>query len=559
MIRREQTWGEGLRVMTKGADAAPGGGPTLGWWAAAAALLVVLLVPLLMVDVPPVLDYPNHLARYFVLAHPDDPFLSQVYAPHWRILPNLGMDVIGAALLKVSSLHVGGRILLALSLLMPVIGAIVYHRVVFGRFSYWSLASGVVAYNAVFFLGFMNFLLSLGLALIGAAAWIALRRRNRNVAAVVIGAAFAALTFFSHIFGVALFALLIGSEEMARIVRARRDRAPVFRETAVSALLLTLALAPAVALYLASPLSEAGAGVGPWRGLAKLWDLFAPVMTTSEVVTMLSVAALLITLGLAIRGARVAPALPLTLLVLAAGFVIVPAMYKGGSFLDIRLAVMAAVLLFAGMLPQLSPRRAAAVAALVTALIAGRSAYVAQDWYDHRRDLAELRAAIAHVEPGERVLMARGREVDIIAAAQAGRALARYFPLDNHVGALLTIERRAFWPLMFADATQQPLVVKPAFASYAAPLCEPVELALLMETASLQVGQGGHRCKTYLADWPHRFDAVLMLEPPATAPSPELSPVYRGNYVALYRVTPPKAEPGSAGRVHAGEVSSPVQ
>lgn len=344
--------------MIKAADAAPGGGPTLGWWAAAAALLVVLLVPLLMVDVPPVLDYPNHLARYFVLAHPDDPILSQVYAPHWRILPNLGMDVIGAALLKVSSVHVGGRILLALSLLMPVIGAIVYHRVVFGRFSYWSLASGVVAYNAVFFLGFMNFLLSLGLALIGAAAWIALRRRNRNVAAVVIGAAFAALTFFSHIFGVALFALLIGSEEMARIVRARRDDAPVFREMAVSALLLTLALAPAVALYLASPLSEAGAGVGPWRGLAKMWDLFAPVMTTSEVVTMLSVGALLIALGLVTSGARLAPALPLTLVVLAAGFVIVPAMYKGGSFLDIRLAVMAAVLLFAGMLPQLSPRRA---------------------------------------------------------------------------------------------------------------------------------------------------------------------------------------------------------
>ena len=40
--------------------------------------------------------------------------------------------------------------------------------------------------------------------------------------------------------------------------------------------------------------------------------------------------------------------------------------------------------------------------------------------------------------------MARGREVDIIAAAQAGRALARYFPLDNHVGALLTIASPKF-------------------------------------------------------------------------------------------------------------------
>jgi hypothetical protein len=29
---------------------------------------------------------PNHLARYFVLAHPDDAALSQMYAPHWTVL-----------------------------------------------------------------------------------------------------------------------------------------------------------------------------------------------------------------------------------------------------------------------------------------------------------------------------------------------------------------------------------------------------------------------------------------------------------------------------------------
>ncbi|RED32567.1 hypothetical protein BJ123_11244 [Rhodopseudomonas thermotolerans] len=544
--------------MIKAADAAPSGAPTLGWWAAAAALLIVLLAPFLTIDVPPVLDYPNHLARYFVLAHPDDPMLSQIYAPHWRILPNLGMDVLGAALLKVTSVHVGGRILLALSLLMPVIGAVTYHRVVFGRFSYWPLAAGAIAFNAVFFLGFMNFLLSLGLALIGAAAWIALRRRDRNLAAVVVGAAFAALVFFAHIFGVALFALLIGSEELARIVRARREGASLIRELAVSALLLALALAPAVALYLASPLSDANAETGIWRGFAKLWDLLAPVMTTSDAVTALSGGALFVVLVLAARGVQLAPALPWTLAVLAVVFVAVPAMYKGGSFLDIRLAVMAAVLLFAGLLPRLSPRRAIAVAALVIAVIVGRSAFVAHGWYDHRRDLAELRAAIAQVEPGERVLMARGRNIDIVASAQAGRALAGYFPLDNHLGALLTIERRAFWPLMFADASQQPLVLKPAFAPYAGPLCEPVEPALLLRMASAQAG-AVPRCKSYLADWPHRFDAVLMLEPPATPPLPELAPAYQGDYVALYRVVPPKPAPGSAGRVHAGEVTSPAQ
>ena len=69
------------------------------FWLAALALVLISLVPFVVVDVPAVLDYPNHLARIFVLAHPDDPDLSRFYAPHWRILPNLWFDVLGVALL----------------------------------------------------------------------------------------------------------------------------------------------------------------------------------------------------------------------------------------------------------------------------------------------------------------------------------------------------------------------------------------------------------------------------------------------------------------------------
>ena len=54
----------------------------------------MLAIPFFLVDVPPVLDYPNHLARFFVLAHPEDPVLSEMYAPNWRILPNLGIGLI---------------------------------------------------------------------------------------------------------------------------------------------------------------------------------------------------------------------------------------------------------------------------------------------------------------------------------------------------------------------------------------------------------------------------------------------------------------------------------
>ena len=38
------------------------------WWAAFGLTLLALAAPFAAVDVPPVLDYPNHLARFVLLA-----------------------------------------------------------------------------------------------------------------------------------------------------------------------------------------------------------------------------------------------------------------------------------------------------------------------------------------------------------------------------------------------------------------------------------------------------------------------------------------------------------
>src|ERR1700742_4000246 len=85
---------------------------SLRWCLAATALVAVLAFPFFLVYVPPVLDYPNHLARYFVLAHSHDIALSQMYAPYRATLQNLGMDAIGTSLLRIGDVHVDGRILL---------------------------------------------------------------------------------------------------------------------------------------------------------------------------------------------------------------------------------------------------------------------------------------------------------------------------------------------------------------------------------------------------------------------------------------------------------------
>ena len=65
-----------------------------GWWTVCVATCASLLAPLFLVDVPPVLGYPNHLARMYVLAFvAHEPTLSRMYAQHSAIIPNLAIDL----------------------------------------------------------------------------------------------------------------------------------------------------------------------------------------------------------------------------------------------------------------------------------------------------------------------------------------------------------------------------------------------------------------------------------------------------------------------------------
>jgi len=493
------------------------------------AMAILLATPFFLVDVPPVQDYPNHLARYFVLAHPDDAILSQMYAPHWTILPNLGMDTIGAAMLRATDVHVGGRLLLALSLFAPVVGVIVYNRVVFGRYSYWSLASGLTAYNGAFFLGFMNFLLSIGLALIGGAAWIALSRRKWILSKVAIGAFAATLLFFCHIFGVLLFALLIGGDELDRLGKRRMCGALVPRDIVCTVGILVAAISPAAVLYFFSPLAEQTVAGGQWLGPLKLWMVFAPFMTPNAQLTLITGVAVISLLILIRRHVQLAPGMPLVFVVLLFAFVVAPSTVKGGTFVDLRFAVMIGLLLFAGMQPRFLPLPAISVVA-VSALIIFRTGYIGMVWFDHRHDLADLRAALAMVEPGARVMVARGNSEYLPDAEPPERALPGLYRLDGHIAALLVIERHAFWPQQFADPAQQPLIVRPPFDQIAQP--SPVEWPLLGEE---RFSAEALRSVRYLSHWRASFDNVLLIDPVTSAPTPRgLLPVYLGPYAQLF-------------------------
>jgi hypothetical protein len=152
-------------------------------------------------------------------------------------------------------------------------------------------------------------------------------------------------------------------------------------------------------------------------------------------------------------------------------FAVAPLAYKGTGYVDARFAVMVGLLLFAGLRPdRLSARAGRFVAVAVAAVFGIRTAEVAANWHAHARDIAQLRDAIALVEPGSRVLLAvvGEDEVDPARRAQLRRQyLSDGTRLDSHTAALVLIERHSFWTFLFAQPSQQPIELRPAYLDIA--------------------------------------------------------------------------------------------
>jgi hypothetical protein len=192
------------------------------------------------------------------------------------------------------------------------------------------------------------------------------------------------------------------------------------------------------------------------------------------------------------------------------------------------------MLLFAGVQPRFSARQTAVAGVVVAALIVVRTGYVSETWIEHRRDLADLRAAIAPLPPLSRVLVARQMSGIKFETDVSSRVLPGMHRLDGNWPALIAIERRAFWPLMFADPSQQPLEVKPPYDRFAQPLAEPVVWSVLNLDRYPDDVLAAAR---YLTDWRRNFDYVLLIDPPPVPVVPHgLMPVVNTGFAVLYKI-----------------------
>ena len=102
--------------------------------AALACLAVLFILPLWCVGSPAMPDYPAHLAGFHLIGGGAKTLpLSQFYAVHWRLLPNLASDILVPLLALVLPLEVAVKLFLSLAVAMWVAGAALIQRAVTGR------------------------------------------------------------------------------------------------------------------------------------------------------------------------------------------------------------------------------------------------------------------------------------------------------------------------------------------------------------------------------------------------------------------------------------------
>jgi hypothetical protein len=87
---------------------------------------------------------------------------------------------------------------------------------------------------------------------------------------------------------------------------------------------------------------------------------------------------------------------------------------------------------------------------------------------------------------------------------------------------------------LFADPSQQPVVVRPPYDRMADPLFRPVPWRRLADDPPTGADLADYR---YLAQWRSQFDYVLLAGPPPAGPLPAgLSLIRAGEAASLYRV-----------------------
>jgi hypothetical protein len=528
-------------------------GPALGARISTSRLLLPVLgmlflaavTPVFSVQIPPLADYINHLARMHVIATVDqNPLLARYYGIEWQIIPNLIMDLLVPPLVQWMDVYRAGQLFLVMIFVLQVGGCFAVHYALYRRWSPWPLVSFLFLYNNILLYGFMNYLFGLGVALWGLAAWVALRDRSPLLRGLV-SLGFVLALFTCHLFTVGLYGMGLLACEASRFQPERR--LPMARRIANAVAFLGPFL-PVLPLMLVSPTLHLVGDID-WESTGKLDGLYYIFQNYSDLLD-LSLAALVIAALVWSAQSRILALHPIGWSLLGLGVVVfmaMPRMFFGTWVADQRLPVGLVFLLIGFIRFDDSKRWCRYLLYLfVLGIAITRFVSVQVAWQQIDGAYADFRESVAQIKPGSTIMVAY--------ADNPGGSEAFNMPL-SHAACYAMIERASLVTTSFSVAGKQILTVKPGFRDRVddQDMDPPTVSQLLADIVTTEVnaeqGAGADaapaqpkppRPLLYWHGWPERYDYLFVLYTEDNPnPNPDLlALVHAGRNFQLYKILP---------------------
>lgn len=490
-----------------------------------AVLAAVSLLPVLLTPIPAMVDYPNHLARMYILSQRGTPDANPHYDVTWAFYPNLGMDLLVPQLARLTSVESATRLFLLLSQLLIVTGALLLEWVRKGHVRFAGFAALAFLYCLPFSWGFVNFEFGLGLALWGIAVYLLLAEGPwplRFVANLI----FVAALYVAHFFSLGIYGATLGLFELSRM-RRRKVAHPV-----AAARLAALAL-PALALFAIMRVTSGAIGSEGTSWFLEFKPVWPLRIMNGYNLTVGAATGLALMIALLFAARRGVLKLEPAGIWLAIGFALlylgIPSKLFGTSFVDLRVIPAAALILPAFCSLSL-PSRAWGMAALaaISGVILLNLAVVLAVWLPYRADYAAIIVSFQKIDRGARVLVGSAEDNGDPPFADLTSYPMYYAPT------LAVHYADAFVPNLFTEAGKQPVRPREAMRNIAIPYGGPVPSSLL---AAIATGRPPAGAPQFVRSWHRDFDYLYVLGSPAANPLPDLLEVLQtSERFVLYRI-----------------------
>jgi hypothetical protein len=501
------------------------------------ALLLATVAPMLSVEIPPLADLPNHLARLHILANLETiPALKENYQVVPTITPNLLVDWMLTPMARIWSVYDVGRAFVVASMAITYGGVLLLNVMLSSRLTVWPALALPILYNHAFSWGFLNFNFGVGVVLWAFALWLCLRKRNAVVRSAAL-LSISAVLYLTHMLAFGLFAAVVSAHSLSVAYRQNGPRAVAILRELISVIPPFVLTLVAYVLWLENDEAVGKKLIDYGDITRKPAALVSPTMFSDSLADgVLLMFYLIAGLHLARRKKMLlAENMALPLICLAIICLVMPNTLLGVWGVDFRLPPVLLMLLIAATQPEtLMARPQQKMAAIMIAtVVMARVVTVWPQLQQANRQFLEFKNATHTIAEGSRVLVS-GDDIP-------GR-LALPERAYLNLALIAVIERNAFVPGLFTGNMQvRPAarnreidaVVNPAVRS------EDIVLGLDPDFSAYYLNRTDHpNGRVYWAGWPKHFDYLVRINP---APlddrvSAELETVLHYSYFEIARI-----------------------